>query len=147
MHQAGLIRPQFQWYRGRPILITQNDYELGLFNGDTGLIWNDADLPDHRLFAFFYTQSGVIKRFLPERLPQHETAYALTVHKSQGSEFASVIFFLPDHESPVITRELIYTGVSRAQKNISVWGVKKIINEALSRTIHRNSGLRDMLVN
>jgi exodeoxyribonuclease V alpha subunit len=147
LYKAGLIRPHIPWYRGRPILITKNDYSLGLFNGDIGIIWNETESAGQRLLACFYTQSGQIRHFLPDRLPEHETAYALTVHKSQGSEFESVIFLLPDHESPVITRELLYTGISRARNQVAVWGVKKLMDVALSRTIRRDSGLRDMLGN
>src|SRR5690606_17725808 len=96
------------WYPGRPILVTANDYALGLVNGDLGVIlpWGEAAEPR----ACFPGEGG--PRWLhPARLPAHETAWALTVHKAQGSEFDRVEVVLPDADSPVLSRELIYTAV------------------------------------
>ena len=101
----GLIKPSGQYYHGRPVLITANDYTLRLFNGDVGII-----LFDHKekgLRAFFPAPEGALRKVSPMRLPQHETAFAMTVHKSQGSEFDHVLLMLPDRDSPVLTRELI----------------------------------------
>ena len=81
-------------------------------------------------------------RFHPLRLPAHETVFAMTVHKSQGSEFDHVLLLLPDRDSPVLTRELIYTGITRAKKDVEVWGIESIFKSAIARRIGRTSGLR-----
>ena len=83
---AGLLTPRRDWYRGQPIMVTQNDYNLALFNGDSGIVLPDPSA-DGELRAFFLSAEGKLRRFLPSRLPVHETAFAMTVHKSQGSEF------------------------------------------------------------
>ncbi len=140
----GLIEPDRKWYRGRPVLITKNDYNLGLFNGDVGIVWPEGeDQDDFRVF--FLAPDGTLKRFHPLRLPEHETVYAMTVHKSQGSEFDNVLLILPDRESPVLTRELIYTGITRAREQVEVWGTEEVLSMAISRRIQRMSGLRDAL--
>jgi exodeoxyribonuclease V alpha subunit len=82
---------------------------------------------------------------LPHRLPEHETVYAMTVHKSQGSEFDHVLFILPDKDYPLMTRELIYTGVTRARRKVSIWGPQAVLTAAISRKIERSSGLREAL--
>jgi exodeoxyribonuclease V alpha subunit len=125
-------------------MITKNDYNLGLFNGDIGMILPDP-ATDHSLRAFFLSAGGVIRSFLPPRLPAHETVYATTVHKSQGSEFEKALLILPDQHTPILTRELIYTGITRAKKNIEVWGTERIFIEGVSQRIERSSGLRDAL--
>ena len=134
------------WYRGRPVMITINDYGLGLYNGDIGITLADPDAAtgDH-LYVYFKDASGKIRRFLPHRLPQHETVYAMTVHKSQGSEFDYVILILPDKDIPLMTRELIYTGVTRARRKVSIWGTEPVLTTAISRKIERSSGLREAL--
>ena len=78
-------------------------------------------------------------------LPEHETVFAMTVHKSQGSEFESVLLILPDHDSPVLTRELLYTAITRARKHVEIWGSEGIFRAAVSRRIVRTSGLYDAL--
>jgi len=78
-------------------------------------------------------------------LPEHETVYALTVHKSQGSEFDRLLLILPDRDSPILTRELIYTGITRAREGVEVWGHEKVFREAVGRRTIRASGLRDAL--
>ena len=133
------------WYRGRPVLITRNDYSLELFNGDIGVTMTAPDSKSRELFVYFQGVSGEPRRFLPNRLPEHETAYAMTVHKSQGSEFETVLLILPNRDYPVLTRELLYTGITRARKNISIWGTEGIIKTAISRKIERTSGLKDAL--
>jgi exodeoxyribonuclease V alpha subunit len=110
---AGLIRPEAAlaspWYAHRPVLVTRNDYALGLFSGDIGMTLPDEASGSRGLFVFFPGAPGETRRFLPYRLPEHETVYAMTVHKSQGSEFDEVLLVLPDRDSPVLTRELLYT--------------------------------------
>lgn len=144
LEREKLIAPRKNWYRGRPVLITRNNYSLHLFNGDIGIT-----LPDSRsngdLRVFFPTADGTLRKFHPLRLPECETVYAMTVHKSQGSEFDKVLMLLSDRESPVLTRELIYTGITRARKQIEIWGNEEVFRIAVSRRTQRTSGLRDAL--
>jgi len=141
--EAGLIKPQGPWYSRRPIMITRNDYNLKLFNGDIGLILPDGESGEPR--AFFAGPDATVRKFLPLRLPEHETAYALTVHKSQGSEFDRVLMVLPDRDSPVLSRELLYTGITRARKNVELWYEENVLCAAIARRVRRTSGLRDAL--
>jgi exodeoxyribonuclease V alpha subunit len=137
------------WYRGRPVLITRNDYNLGLFNGDIGITLPDPDAsPDaskDEFHVYFADASGGVRRFPVHRLPEHETVWAMTVHKSQGSEFDDVVLILPDRDYPLLTRELIYTGLTRARHKVSIWGSESVLKAAIARKIERTSGLRDAL--
>ena len=146
---ARLLTPQQSggspWYAGRPVLITRNDYDLGLFNGDMGIALPDPESETERLLVFFPGTSDSTRRFEPQRLSDHETVFAMTVHKSQGSEFDHVLLVLPERDTPVLTRELIYTAVTRARRSVTLLGRKTILEAALSRTIQRTSGLRDGL--
>jgi exodeoxyribonuclease V alpha subunit len=139
-----LIDPDRPWYRGRPVLITRNDYNLELFNGDIGIILPDPT-SNHELRAFFMSADRAPLKFLPARLPEHETVYAMTVHKSQGSEFDRVLLLLPDRDVPVLTRELIYTGITRARQGVEVWGKDSVFLKGVGRRTLRASGLRDAL--
>ena len=139
-----LINPERTWYKGRPVLITRNDYELGLFNGDIGIILPDPE-SNTELRAFFPSTEGELRKFLPFRLPEHETAYAMTVHKSQGSEFDNALLLLPDRDTPVLTRELIYTGITRAKKTVEVWATEPVFLKGVHKRTFRASGLRDAL--
>jgi exodeoxyribonuclease V alpha subunit len=130
-------------YAGMPILITQNDYQLRLYNGDIGILLPDP--ADGSLLAWFIGEDGGIRRVPPARLPEYEPAFVMTVHKSQGSEFDNVLLILPDKESPVLTRELIYTGLTRARSRVEVWFQESVLRAAIARTIQRGSGLRDRL--
>ncbi|MEW6673567.1 MAG: exodeoxyribonuclease V subunit alpha [Thermodesulfobacteriota bacterium] len=138
-------RPQSHWYRGRPVIVTRNDYRLSLYNGDVGITLPDPKGDDSALYVFFQDSQGETRRFNPARLPEHETVYAMTVHKSQGSEFAKILLVLPDKDAGVLTRELIYTAVTRAREQVVVCGNKPILQSAISRGIDRTSGLRDAL--
>ncbi len=142
--RQGLITQLSIFYRGRPILVTVNDYAMRLFNGDTGILFPDPD-NGGLLKAFFPNPEGGVRSIPPERLPAHETAYAMTIHKSQGSEFDCVIMLLPPVDSELLTRELIYTGMTRAKKAIELWANKEVFCSAVSRKTERNSGLRDAL--
>lgn len=136
-------RPEAEFYRGRLILITENDYELGLFNGDVGLIWPEKG---GTLLAHFLGESGGTRALAPGQLPAHETAFALTIHKSQGSEHDEVALVLPQENSPLLTRELIYTGVTRAKRAVHVFGEEKAVRAAAQRSVVRHSGLSAALV-
>jgi exodeoxyribonuclease V alpha subunit len=136
---------QNPWYAGRPVLITRNNYQFGLFNGDIGITLPGTEPKDKQLFVYFPEDTGGVRRFQVHQLPEHETAYAMTVHKSQGSEFDEVLFILPDKDFSILTRELIYTALTRARKKIHIWGKRSIIRNAIARKIERTSGLRDAL--
>jgi exodeoxyribonuclease V alpha subunit len=144
---AGLRAPDGRaaFYRGRPVLITANDYPLGLFNGDVGIVLPDPEAGGE-LRAWFLAADGKLRRFLPARLPAHETAFAMTVHKAQGSEFERVLFLLPDRDTPVATRELIYTAITRARAHVELWHRPEMLREAIARRTQRTSGLRDALM-
>lgn len=134
-------------YAGKPILITTNDYQLHLYNGDVGILLPDLEAKDDakQLWAWFIGKENTLRRFAPGRLPKHETAYAMTVHKSQGSEFDRVLFILPDGDAAVLTRELIYTGLTRARSQVELWWNEAVFVKAVARRAERNSGLRDLL--
>ncbi len=144
LQSRGLIHPYHQWYQGRPVMITRNDYGLRLFNGDVGVALLDPEARGE-IRVFFPGPEGNIRKMHPHRLPEHETVYAMTVHKSQGSEFDTVLMLLPDRDTPVLTRELIYTGVTRARERAEIWGDEKVFEGAVARRIERSSGLRDAL--
>ena len=133
------------WYAGRPVLITRNRYSLGLFNGDIGIAMPSNNAASSELVVYFRAHDGGIRWFLPHQLPTHQTVYAMTVHKSQGSEFDDVLLILPNKDVPILTRELIYTALTRARRKISIWGTSEILRSALNRRIQRTSGLRDAL--
>ena len=95
--------------------------------------------------VFFTSPDGSLRSFPPLRLHDHETVYAMTVHKSQGSEFDNVLLIMPDRDTPVLTRELIYTAITRAKEKIQIWGKEDIFLTAVARRIQRSSGLRDAL--
>ncbi len=139
----GLVEAEGLHYHGRPIMITANAYDLGLFNGDVGLILKDEDTGELR--AVFAVPGGPLRRISPARLPEHETVYAMSVHKSQGSEFDEVLLVLPQADTPVLTRELVYTGITRARKRVELWGAPAALERALNRSARRASGLRDAL--
>jgi exodeoxyribonuclease V alpha subunit len=202
LREQRIIQPG-QWYHRRPIMVTRNDYNLRLFNGDIGFVldhWEDVengtggarthgardDATDAagddgvrddegdtgtkdgveddardgadgrrrvesgagcevRMRAVFPVSNGPPRAFPPSRLPEHETVYATTVHKSQGSEFDEVLLILSDRESPALTRELLYTGITRARKRLVVWGREDVFRAAASKRIQRSSGLRDAI--
>jgi exodeoxyribonuclease V alpha subunit len=110
------------WYEGRPVMVTKNDYGLKLNNGDIGIAIKDLE-HDYLRVAFPDQEHGV-RWVLPSRLTHIETVYAMTVHKSQGSEFKHTVMVLPDHDSPVLSKELLYTGITRARERLSLVGSK-----------------------
>jgi len=144
LEKEGLIKPYQRWYRGRPILITRNDYRIGLFNGDVGIVLPES-ASDATQMVYFQDSEGGVRAVRPSMLPDHETVFAMTVHKSQGSEFDEVLFLLPGRPTRVLSRELLYTGLTRAIRRVEVWGSEGVIREAVINRIERSSGLRDAL--
>lgn len=128
------------WYRGRPVMVTRNDYALDLYNGDIGICMPDPEQPD-TMKVWFDRQDGTLQGLLPGRLSSCETVYALTIHKSQGTEIDEVLVVLPEHDSVLVTRELLYTAVTRAAKRVRVCGKHAVFDTAVSRKIERFSGL------
>lgn len=142
---AGHHSTPSDWFSGRPIMITRNDYTLRLFNGDIGITMaEDADRL-HRFKVYFKDAAGGMRSVAAEQLTQVETAFATTVHKSQGSEFECVILILPDRPSPILTRELLYTAVTRARSAVEIWGTAGVFSSAVKTEIKRMSGLRHAL--
>lgn len=144
LHNRGLLDSRQPWYVGRPVMIVRNDYNLRLFNGDIGIALPDPNEPE-RVKVFFLGSDGLLRSFAPARLPEHETVYAMTVHKSQGSEFERILVVTPNEPSPVLSRELIYTALTRAKAEASFYGVPAVFAGAVERRLRRSSGLRDRL--
>jgi exodeoxyribonuclease V alpha subunit len=129
-----------RWYVGRPIMVRQNDYALGLFNGDIGICLHS----EHGLRVFFEGEDGY-RPFAPARLPSHDSAFAMTVHKSQGSEFSEVLLVLPEQPSPLLSRSLFYTGITRAKHKVEIWGLPPRLSEAVATRAERAAGLAERL--
>jgi exodeoxyribonuclease V alpha subunit len=127
-----------EWYAGRPVLVMANDYAIGLFNGDTGVVVRE---PGGDLRVVF-TREGDPVSFAPRRLADVQTVHAMTVHRSQGSQFDRVTFVLPETDSPLSTRELLYTALTRAQTFVRLVGTEAELRAAISRPAARASGLR-----
>ena len=133
-----------RWYAGRAVMVRQNDYALGLFNGDIGLCLPTAQ--GLRVFFESAEQTGAGHRaFTPARLPSHDSAFAMTVHKSQGSEFAEVLLALPDRPSPLLSRALLYTGITRAKRKVELWALPARLAEAVTTRAERAAGLAERL--
>jgi exodeoxyribonuclease V alpha subunit len=144
---AGKLDRRAAFYPGRPIIVTANDYASELFNGDTGVVAPRPGDAADRLAVHFRTRDPKeVRAVATSRLPEHDTAYALSVHKSQGSEFAEVALILPSRPSPLLTRELIYTAVTRARRRVTIYGSEAVLRTAIGRKIERASGLRDRLL-
>lgn len=127
------------WYTGRPIIILENDYSLGLYNGDIGI----CQIKHDKVVIIF--ENG--KEFIPEVLPKHQLAYALSIHKSQGSEYEHVNIILPEGQNNKLlcTNELIYTAITRAKKSIIIYSEKETIKQAINNRTNRNTGLSYLL--
>ncbi|MCQ2028072.1 exodeoxyribonuclease V subunit alpha [Stutzerimonas zhaodongensis] len=129
-----------RWYPGRAVMVRQNDYALGLFNGDIGLCLKT----EQGLRVFFEGDDGY-RGFAPARLPSHDSAFAMTVHKSQGSEFTEVLLALPEQPSPLLTRSLFYTGITRAKRKVEIWALPARLAEAVVTRAERAAGLAERL--
>ena len=128
--------PNTAWYPGRPVVVTENDYSLGLWNGDLGVALREGD----RMVVAFQRGSSVV-RVSPSRLTAVQTAFAMTAHRAQGSEFDQVVFVLPPAPARILTRELFYTAVTRARRSVTVVGTEDAVRFAVARPVARASGL------
>jgi exodeoxyribonuclease V alpha subunit len=145
MRREGLIHgagkrydhDRLRWYHGRPIMISANNYGLGLFNGDIGITLAD----DKGRLRVFFQEGRKFRAISCARIPAHETAFAATVHKSQGSEFKRVLLLLPGRQSPILSRELLYTAVTRARESFILWGDDEIFKQGLEQRAGRSTGL------
>ena len=127
-----------EWYPGRPVMVLRNDHVLNLFNGDIGIALPD---PYDVLQVYFPDETGKLRAIAPVRLPDHETAFAMTVHKSQGSEFEEMLLVLPAEKNRVLSRELFYTAVTRARERLSIVANAGVIASTIETATKRVSGL------
>ena len=133
-----------EWFIGRPVMARRNDYALGLMNGDLGLCLPTVVEGELRLRVAFPDGQAGVRWLLPSRLEAIDTVFAMTVHQSQGSEFEQVLLVLPDVATPVLTRELIYTGMTRARKKLCVWApTPSLLMQAITLTVVRSGGLAE----
>ena len=135
------VLAQEQWYLGRPVMVSKNDANTGLANGDIGVVCKDAK--GARIVVFGDAEE--VKTFSTTSLPQVDTVHALTIHKSQGSEFAHTIVVLPKGKSKILTRELLYTGITRAKPNLTLIATQEALEIAISNKVQRATGLTDLL--
>jgi exodeoxyribonuclease V alpha subunit len=144
LESARLVRRRGEWYVGRPVMVTRNDYGTRVFNGDIGLTLLDPARPDS--LRVWFLEGDEVRSVLATRLRHVETAYAMTVHKSQGSEFAHTVLVLPKTGGAMLARELVYTGITRASRQFTlVSPASAVLAEAIGRKTQRASGLRSML--
>ena len=146
LQQQGLIDGTSGWYSGRPVMITRNDAQLGLYNGDIGIAMPDPD-SEGRLRVFFEGATpDTVRAVMPGRLNDVETVFAMTVHKSQGSEFDHVLFIVPGQPNPIMTRELVYTGVTRARHRCEIATTRpEVLERAAAHRVWRASHLQARL--
>ena len=140
-----LVRARDVFYLGRPILVTRNDPRTGLSNGDTGVVLRDAEDRIQVWFPELGDTTGRYRLVSPARLPPHESFFAVTVHRAQGSEFDDIAVVLGPAESRVATRELLYTAVTRARRRVAVYGTEDSVGAAVERVTVRSSGLSDAI--
>jgi exodeoxyribonuclease V alpha subunit len=141
---SGLVARRGEWYEGRPVMVTRNDPALGVFNGDVGVVLRGPG--GESALRCYFLDGDALRSVSVGRLAEVETAFAMTVHKSQGSEFAHVLLVLPDQDVPVLTRELVYTGLTRASAGFTLIGRSTDpLTSATHRLTRRISGLRRLL--
>ena len=139
--RRGLVSSEGQWFSGRPVIVTRNEPALELYNGDVGIA-----LPDEEgVLKVWFEQAGEPRPILPSRLPDHETVFAMTVHKSQGSEFRHTLLILPPGDNPLLTRELLYTGITRAKALFDLYATLPSLRLSVQRRTERVGGLRERL--
>ncbi len=133
------------WFEGCPIMVLKNDYRTNLFNGDVGMVLKAAPGDGPGLRAWFQGPNNTPRSLVEARLPAHETVFAMTIHKSQGSQFDHVLLLLPARDSEFVTRELVYTGLTRAKERAHLAGSADVLRASLKRRVQRASGLRERL--
>lgn len=138
--QTAAVRAE-EFFHGRLLMIRENSYRHGLYNGDIGLCWRDAQVG----VRVWFDGDGGPRSWLPAALPRHESAFALTVHKAQGSEFDEVLLAFPERGARVLSRELLYTGLTRARSALTLWAADAVLADAIARRAQRWSGLADRL--
>jgi exodeoxyribonuclease V alpha subunit len=139
-----LINLSGLWYSGRPIIITQNNPALQLYNGDIGICMADKE-QQGKLMVFFQRADGTVKKYLPSRIAHCQTVFAMTIHKSQGSEFDEVLIALPAEINPVLTKELLYTAITRAKRTVKLMTCENVFRTAVKQKVNRITGLIDAL--
>ena len=155
--KKGLINPKSEFYDHRPVMVTKNHPDLQLFNGDIGLVRKDPDDPKKMKIWFLTDEQkadqknpeksrAAVRGYSPGLLTDVESVFAMTVHKSQGSEFDEVLLVMPKSEEvPILTRELLYTGITRAKKNLKIQGTKEVILKSAEGQVKRASGIANRL--
>ena len=142
--EQGLLKPEGEWFAGRPVMVTRNDKSLGVFNGDVGVV-----LPGvaSKALRVWFLEGAQLRSVSVSRLAHVETAFAMTIHKSQGSEFAHAVVVLPDSVGDMLTRELVYTGITRAKEHLTLVEPRAgLLGEAMARQVKRASGLASLAV-
>ncbi|MCK4840937.1 MAG: exodeoxyribonuclease V subunit alpha [Methylococcales bacterium] len=141
--QQNKIQISGHWYIGRPVMIAQNNSAIQLYNGDIGICLFDKE--SAKLAVFFLRPDGSIKKVLPSRVPEHETVFAMTIHKSQGSEFDECVCVLADKINPVLSKELIYTAITRAKTRLKIVSSYLVFSQTLQQSVVRTGGLLEKL--
>jgi len=144
LHSQRLIQRHAEWYVGRPVMVTRNDYSINVFNGDIGIALPDPE--KNRALRVYFLDGDELRSVLASRLRHVETAYAMTIHKSQGSEFQHTVVVLPPESSQILTRELLYTGITRASERFTLMTpVVSVLNAAILCETQRASGLAEVM--
>lgn len=144
LQQQKLIKPVSEFYINRPVMVGRNHYEVGVFNGDTGIVRPDEN---GILKVWFEDSSGDLKSVLPGFISEAETAFAMTIHKSQGSEYDRILTILPKTDLPILTSELLYTAISRAKSKLIIQAATEVIQSCAQRRVQRASGISERLKN
>ncbi|RDH89629.1 MAG: exodeoxyribonuclease V subunit alpha [endosymbiont of Seepiophila jonesi] len=144
LRSRGYITGDSEWFQGRPVLVTRNSYGLGLYNGDIGVALPNPQAGGE-ISVVFPVADGSFRWIAPARLPEHQTVFAMTVHKSQGSEFNEVLLQLPARDNPLLTRELLYTAITRARSRFYISTEQEVFHSLVHRQLRRNSGLAEVL--
>ncbi len=146
LENKNVISKSGGWYVGKPIMISENvsHSSMRLNNGDIGICLPDAE---GKLFVYFESDSLGYKKYSPSKLPKYQVAYAMSIHKSQGSEFDHVVIALPETSNPILTKELLYTGITRAKKHVTMIANRSILQEMIAQKVSRNGGLARKIKN
>ncbi len=141
LETLGRVPPGSAYYHGQPIMVSVNDYDQRLYNGDVGVVLRTSN----GLRIFFEVPGAPPRSLTPARLPSHSPVYAMSIHKSQGSEFSDIAVVMPPEASPVLTRELLYTAITRAKTRLCIYANADLLKACIETQAHRSSGLRDLL--